>query len=185
MNTLQDISTPLRNGKMPSPRLRVGLLESFPADANALTDLLEKNGHDVTHESNGDEFLSLVAREPFDMLLLDWSPHDLSGYDVLRRVREELHSDVPVLMLTARSGELEVVQALNGGADDYMVKPWRPFELLARIQVLMRAARAQNTVPKEECIEGWNFNFVHKLVTHDGFQLQAIYGFGYRLDRVD
>lgn len=246
MNTLQDISTSPRNGKMPSPRLRVGLLESFPADANALTDLLEKNGHDVIHESNGDEFLSLVARESFDMLLLDWSPHDLSGYDVLRRVREELHSDVPVLMLTARSGELEVVQALNGGADDYMVKPWRPFELLARIQVLMRAARAQNIVSKEEYIEGWNFNFVHKLVTHDGlsvklphkefevarllfghlgrplsreqlkhsvwaddvnsrtidthisrvrvrlgltfengFQLQAIYGFGYRLDRVN
>jgi len=245
LNTLLESTPPYRTSKMPSPRLRVALLESLPADADAVTDLLEKNGHDVEHRSNGDAFLDMVARETFDLLLLDWSLHDLSGYDVLRRVREDLHSNVPVLMLTARGGELEVVQALNGGADEYVVKPWRPFELLARIQVLMRAARVQNTISQEEYIEGWNFNFVHKLVTHDGqsvklphkefevarllfshlgrplsrehlkhsvwaddvnsrtidthisrvrlrlgltsekgFQLQAIYGFGYRLDKV-
>lgn len=229
-----------------SHRIRVALLESLPGEAIAVTDLLEKNGHIVVHQTNSEAFLDMLTHESFDMLLLDWSLHDLSGYDVLRRVREELHSNVPVLMITARGGELEVVQALNGGADDYMVKPWRPFELLARIQVLMRNATVQNAVPQEERIEGWNFNFVHKLVTHDGqsvklphkefevarllfnhlgrplsrehlkqsvwaddvnsrtidthvsrvrlrlgltsengFQLQAIYGFGYRLDKTN
>lgn len=245
MNTLLDSPTAYKTTKLPSPRIRVALLESLPSEAIAVTDLLEKNGHDVVHQSDGDAFLDMLAHEPFDMLLLDWSLHDLSGYDVLRRVREELRLNVPVLMLTARDGELEVVQALNGGADDYMVKPWRPFELLARIQVLMRNATVQNVMPQEERIEGWSFNFVHKLVTHDGlsvklphkefevarllfnhlgrplsrehlkqsvwaddvnsrtidthvsrvrlrlgltsengFQLQAIYGFGYRLDKV-
>jgi len=226
--------------------VRVALLESLPAEAIAVTDLLEKNGHNVVHQSNSDAFFEMLTREQFDMLLLDWSLHDLSGYDVLRRVRSELRSNVPVLMLTAREGEHEVVQALDGGADDYMVKPWRPFELLARIHALMRTASVQNAISQEERIDEWNFNFVHKLVTHDGlsvrlprkefevarllfnhlgrplsrehlkhavwadevnsrtidthvsrvrlrlgltlnngFQLQAIYGFGYRLDKVN
>jgi len=154
--------------------VRVALLESLPAEAIAVTDLLEKNGHNVVHQSNGDAFFDMLTREQFDMLLLDWSLHDLSGYDVLRRVREELRSNVPVLMLTAREGELEVVQALDGGADDYMVKPWRPFELLARIHALMRTASVQNVIPQEERIEEWSFNFVHKLVTHDGLPSSTV-----------
>lgn len=113
LNTPLDSPAAYKTRKLPSTRIRVALVESLPFEAIAVTDLLEKNGYDVVHQSIGDAFLGMLAHETFDMLLLDWSLHDFSGYDVLRRVREELRLKVPVRMTTARGGELGVVQALN------------------------------------------------------------------------
>lgn len=248
MASSPDSTVTYKSGQSQAPtmRTRVALLEDSPEEAAAVQNLLGQSGYDVVHQSNGKDFLDMLRRDTFDVLMLDWNVPDLSGYEVLLRVRGELQSNVLVLMLTARDGEFEVVQALNGGADDYLTKPWRPFELLARINALVRRPGQQGTMSLPDEIEGWHFDNVLKVISHDGkqtakltpkefdvarllfrhlgrplsrehlknsvwaeevnlrtidthvsrvrtrleltvehgFQLQAIYGFGYRLDRV-
>ena len=98
--------------------------------------LLERAGHDVSDASDGREGLrELYAGSP-DLVILDVAMPGLDGWATLERIREV--SDVPVLMLTARDGELERVRGLKGGADDYVVKPFGRQELVARVDALLR-----------------------------------------------
>ena len=69
---------------------------------------------------------------------MDWAPYDMRGVDVLRQVRGALQSSVPVLLVSARAREADIVAALNQGADDYMIKPVRHLELVARIEAIRR-----------------------------------------------
>ncbi len=103
--------------------------------------LLERDGHEVRGAADGAEALRLLYAERPDVLLLDVDMPGLDGWTVLGRVREL--SDVPVLMLTAKSSELDKVRGLRAGADDYVVKPFGRAELSARVAaVLRRGARA-------------------------------------------
>lgn len=166
MASIHDSPITYRSSDQRGLRSRVALLEDTAAEADAVIGLLGGNGHDVVHMTTGGALLEALRRESFDVLILDWNLPDISGYEVLRRVRVDLHYNVPVLMLTARGSEFDVVQALNGGASDYLSKPWRPFELLARIQVMLRGTLPANAgETKEEEIDGWRFNGVHRTVT--------------------
>lgn len=118
--------------------VRVGLLEDSPIEAEGITRLFEENGFKVVRRSSGMDFLKLLELESFDLLVLDWNVPDLSGIEVLYTVRDSMQIATPVLMLTSRSSEYDVVQALNRGADDYLQKPWKPFELIARMNALLR-----------------------------------------------
>jgi DNA-binding response OmpR family regulator len=98
--------------------------------------LLERAGHGVIEASNGLEALhSLQGAQP-DLVVLDVTMPELDGWQTLERIRDV--SDVPVLMLTARTGELDKVRGLKGGADDYVTKPFGRQELLARVEALLR-----------------------------------------------
>jgi two-component system, OmpR family, response regulator RegX3 len=122
--------------------MRIALLEDDPHQADRITRLLEDNG-DVVHAfSRGRALLSKLAHESYDVILIDWEVPDLSGYDVLRSARGELLNQTPVLFLTHRDSEENIVQALEAGADDYLVKPHRDRELLARLQALARRGRS-------------------------------------------
>lgn len=83
--------------------------------------------------------LSVLARgNDYDLLLLDWEIPDISGLDVLRWVRANLGHGLPIMMLTSRTLEEELVTGLQAGADDYMIKPIRKGELVARVHALLR-----------------------------------------------
>ncbi|GAC1523854.1 MAG: response regulator transcription factor [Collimonas sp.] len=84
--------------------------------------------------------MNQLRRESYDMLVLDWQVPDLSGPEVLRWVRDKLPKTIPVLFITSRSGEDDIVEGLAAGADDYMIKPIRRSELVARVQALLRRA---------------------------------------------
>lgn len=84
--------------------------------------------------------LHQLRRESFDMLILDWQVPDLSGTEVLQWVREKLSTTLPVLFMTSRSAENDIIAGLDAGADDYMIKPLRRGELVARVQALLRRA---------------------------------------------
>ena len=84
--------------------------------------------------------LGQLRRESYDMLIIDWQVPDLSGSEVLRWAREKLSPNLPVLFMTSRSGEDDIVAGLAAGADDYMIKPIRRGELVARVQALLRRA---------------------------------------------
>jgi DNA-binding response OmpR family regulator len=98
--------------------------------------LLERAGHTVVEAANGLEALSRLERDAPDLVVLDVAMPELDGWQTLERIRDL--SDVPVLMLTARAGELDKVRGLRGGADDYVTKPFGRQELLARVEALLR-----------------------------------------------
>jgi DNA-binding response OmpR family regulator len=123
------------------------LLIDDESDVRALLrDLLTDAGFVVEEASNGVEGLrALYATHPA-LVLLDLGMPQMDGWRTLERIREL--SDVPVLILTAQDSELEKVRGLRGGADDYVVKPFRAPELLARVEALLRRPRATAARPE-------------------------------------
>ena len=121
--------------------MRIAILEDDISQTELLSHWLQLAGHNAHAFEQGANLLRALERESFDALLLDWNVPDLSGVEVLKRVRQRLHSSVPVLFVTGRNREDDVVTALREGADDYMIKPVRRLELLARLEALSRRGR--------------------------------------------
>ena len=121
----------------------IALLEDDQDQRDTISMVLETARHDVQAFEAGAALIEAAKRERFDLFILDWMLPDIRGDKVLRWLRENLGWDVPVLMLTSNGDETSLVSALRGGADDYVVKPAKSMELLARIEVLGR--RGTNT----------------------------------------
>ena len=104
---------------------------------------LEKGGYEVGEAIDGEEALLMVEERRPDLMVLDWMLPTLSGIEVCRRIRRKTGpaSPLPIVMLTARGEEADRVRGLDGGADDYVVKPFSPAELLARIRAILRRMR--------------------------------------------
>jgi DNA-binding response OmpR family regulator len=115
---------------------------------NGLIDTLESEGYRTTAAKNGKDAVVLFKAGTFDLVLLDIMMPSLSGYDVCRAIRKK-DEQVPVIMLTAKSDEIDKVLGLELGADDYITKPFGVHELLARIgAVLRRSRRLQPIIEK-------------------------------------
>jgi two-component system phosphate regulon response regulator PhoB len=109
---------------------------------------LEREGFAVCAASDGEEALVQIAERKPDVVLLDWMLPLVSGIEVCRQIRRAPASrTIPIVMLTARGEEGDRVRGLNNGADDYVVKPFSPAELIARLRAVMR--RAQPTSAEE------------------------------------
>ena len=115
---------------------------------------------------DGEEGLDLASREEPDVLVLDIGLPGLSGLDVLRRVREA--SDAPVLMLTARDREEDIVEALEMGADDYLSKPCGSLELIARIKSLLRRAQLVGSPLQDVSVDGLTIRYQNQGVQVNG-----------------
>lgn len=103
---------------------------------------LEKEGFEVKVVEEGDTALYEVEERKPDLVLLDWMIPEISGMEVCKRIREkEATRDIPVILLTARGEENDRLRGLDNGADDYIVKPFSPKELIARIRAVLRRAR--------------------------------------------
>lgn len=116
-------------------------------DDELLTELLqfrlEAKGFDVVVAGDGREALDSVSKAPPDAIVLDAMMPGMDGLEVLRRLREDAATrDIPVIMLTARKGERDIVDALRLGASDYLSKPFIPDELSARLVRLLSADRS-------------------------------------------
>jgi DNA-binding response OmpR family regulator len=110
--------------------------------------LLEQAGHSVVEAATGRECLRVLYDVKPDLVLLDVSMPDMDGWQALERIRELTW--VPILMVTARDAPPERVRGLRGGADDYIVKPFDPDELLARIDAALRHAAGAEPPPEAE-----------------------------------
>lgn len=118
------------------------LVEDEPAQREVLAYNLEAEGFDVQRATNGEEALILVSENPPDLILLDWMMPHVSGLEVCRRLkmRPETRS-IPIIMLSARSEEVDKVRGLETGADDYVIKPYSIVELMARLRAQLRRVR--------------------------------------------
>ncbi len=122
------------------------LVEDNAAIARGLCFSLQGQGFAVVVCESKAAALSTVYTQDFDLVLLDVMLPDGSGFDVCRELRENL-PDLPIIFLTARDGEDDAVMGLDLGAEDYVVKPFRPRELVSRMQrVLRRAGKGERTI---------------------------------------
>jgi DNA-binding response OmpR family regulator len=124
---------------------RVLLIEDEPALARGLSDTLRANGFDVTLATDGALGLDVAVSGQTDLILLDVMLPKVNGYEICRAVRAQ-GLDVPILMLTARDEERDIVLGLNLGADDYITKPFRAGELVARIRAFLRRRQTAPSV---------------------------------------
>ena len=116
------------------------MLDDDPVQTDLVCQVLTTAGHACFPFNRGTDLVNQLRRESFDMLILDWQVPDLSGPEVLHWAREKLEPKIPVLFMTNRSSEDDIIAGLAAGADDYMIKPLRRGELLARTQALLRRA---------------------------------------------
>jgi len=118
--------------------LVVGLLEDDADQAAVVAEWLEESGYTVRQFRTAAEFRRRQGSEAVDLLLLDWMLPDIAGIDVIAWIRASANSKLPVIFLTARGAEEDLVRALASGGDDYVVKPAKKLELLARVNALLR-----------------------------------------------
>ncbi len=121
---------------------KVLLIEDEPSQRALLAYNLQAEGFEVVEAGDGEEGLLLVEEEAPDLILLDWMLPGLSGIEVCRRLKTRTETRaLPVIMLSARSEEVDRVRGLETGADDYMVKPYSLAELMARVRAHLRRSR--------------------------------------------
>ncbi|MEN8934648.1 MAG: response regulator, partial [Planktotalea arctica] len=131
---------------MGAPRPCVLLIEDEPAQREVLCYNLEAEGYRVVQAQSGDEGLLLLDEEMPDLIVLDWMLPGVSGIEVCRQIKTRLETRAtPVIMLSARSEEVDRVRGLETGADDYVVKPYSVNELMARVRAQLRRTRAAAT----------------------------------------
>jgi len=118
--------------------MRIAVLEDDRSQAFVLRKCLTVAGHNPVNFELGTSLLEAFKQQKFDVLLLDWNVPEMSGMEVLNVVRNELGSNVPAVVVTARNAEEDIVHALKQGADDYICKPIRPKELIARIETVAK-----------------------------------------------
>jgi two-component system response regulator RegX3 len=123
---------------------RIAALEDDEAQARVLLDWLAAAGYRTRWYGTGRALVRDLKREQPELLLLDWEVPQMSGAEVLRWVRANLETRLPVIFITSHDAEADVVQALADGADDYLIKPLRRAELLARINAVWRRYRRED-----------------------------------------
>jgi two-component system phosphate regulon response regulator PhoB len=127
---------------MSADQPRVLVVEDEPAQREVLAYNLEAEGFAVSRAENGEEALLLVDETAPDIIVLDWMMPNLSGIEVCRRLKMRPETrGIPIIMLSARSEEVDRVRGLETGADDYVIKPYSVLELMARVRSQLRRVR--------------------------------------------
>ena len=147
--------------------VRVVVLDDDQAQLDLVQQTLEALGHDVHGYTDGKTLLRALRRETYDLLILDWQLPDVSGIEVMRWVRGNLEGHVPILFVTNRSTEADVIEGLSAGADDFMVKPIRIGELTARVNALLRRAYQQKGAG-EVVVDRYRFDTATAKIHVDG-----------------
>jgi two-component system phosphate regulon response regulator PhoB len=148
------------------------VVEDEPAQREVLYYNLEAEGFRVTTAGNGEDGLMMVQEDPPDVLVLDWMLPSVSGIEVCRQLKMRADTrDIPIIMLSARSEEVDKVRGLETGADDYVVKPYSVSELLARVRTQLRRVRP-STVGQVLVFEDIQLDAETHRVTRDSLQLK-------------
>lgn len=121
---------------------------------------LEKEGYEVLEASSGDQVLETVLKNPIQLILLDWMLPGVDGLNVCRELEKNPQTNhIPIIMLTAKSEEMDKVLGLEMGADDYVTKPFSPRELMSRIRAVLRRSSKQEKETQEWHLGALRINF--------------------------
>ncbi len=148
---------------------RILVIDDEPQIHRFLRPALEAAGYTVERADTAAEGLRLAASRAPDAVLLDLGLPDLDGQDALARLRS--FSEVPVIVLSARDREADKIAALDGGADDYLEKPFGPGELLARIRTALRHRRLRDGIPEVARWPGLEVDFAKRRACADRMAL--------------
>jgi two-component system KDP operon response regulator KdpE len=156
----------------PKGQSKILIVDDEPRVVNLVREILLATGYDVKAACNGESAIELAALEQPDLILLDIIlPGALNGYQVAKRVRE--FSNLPIIMLTAKVREVDMLHGFEMGADDYITKPFSSKELLARIQAVLKRSK----VEKDQKISsgiicgGLTIDFARREVSIDGREI--------------
>jgi DNA-binding response OmpR family regulator len=108
------------------------IIEDEQSIAELERDYLEVNGYGVAIATNGEQGLELGLHGDYDLIILDLMLPKISGFDICKQIREK--RDIPILMVTAKKEDIDIIRGLGLGADDYITKPFKPAELVARVK---------------------------------------------------
>jgi len=120
--------------------MKIVVLDNERSQSDLICQVLTSAGHVCHGFQTGKDLLGQLRKEDYDMLIFDWQVSDMEGGELLRKAREKLNENAPVLFMTTSSGEDDIVAGLDAGAEDYMIKPLRRSEMVARVQALLRRA---------------------------------------------
>lgn len=151
--------------------MKILIVEDEPAIASFLQKGLDEQGHETMIAYDGELALKLAAQSNFDVILLDLIIPKVNGLDVCRKLRNELKFANPILMLTALGTTDDVVEGLNIGADDYLVKPVKFRELVARLNAINRRTE-QQTSSDQLALGDLNMDLDRKEVTRAGTNIK-------------
>ena len=118
---------------------RILIADDDPAILKFIRVNLEARGYEVLLAADGEQAINIIKKEVPDLILLDIMMPKMDGFEVCRRIRE--WSQIPIIILSAREGEMDKVKCLDCGADDYVTKPFPLRELLARIKAVIRESK--------------------------------------------
>jgi len=154
---------------------RILLVDDEQAIQTLLSYPLRKDGYEVISATDGQEALLRFAEQRFDLVVLDLMLPGLDGIEVCRRLRA--HSQVPIIMLTAKGDEIDKVVGLEVGADDYITKPFSMREFRSRVKAALRRSRMGGEAPDEESIESGDLtiDFGRRMVTLGEREIQVTY----------
>lgn len=162
----------------------IALLEDDPDQSILTQHWLEEAGHKCSVFSSGVAITRAIYNNSFDVLILDWLVPELNGLEVLDRVREHLDWRITVLFITQRDSESHIVKALQHGADDYMSKPVKRAEMLARLGAITRRSHAINDDDEVLEFPPYKLNLVSRTlqladhvldITHKEFELSLFF----------
>ncbi|MCW8886941.1 MAG: response regulator transcription factor [Motiliproteus sp.] len=151
--------------------LHIAILEPQRQLAESLMDWLQQAGHRYTCCSNLDEFIACINFGGYDLLLVDFGGQTNSGLDRLGTAIIDDDRRIPLLFISEPDCERDIVLALEHGADDYMVKPLNPEELVSRIQVLIRRFLVAQDEPKVQCYGPYCIDHEQLVITRHGEEL--------------
>ncbi|MDD4355863.1 MAG: two-component system response regulator CreB [Smithellaceae bacterium] len=143
---------------------RILIVDDEPAIADAIRYVLETDGFETLSLAEGSPVLPLLQSERIDLIVLDVGLPDINGFDLCREIRKI--SDTPIMFLTARTTEIDRIVGLEIGADDYVVKPFSPRELAARIKAILR--RSKPGQPAEAGSRAFQVNESKRQITYLG-----------------
>ena len=151
--------------------MKIAILDDDPELLESVSRLLNEAGHRCFCFDRGEALIQTLRSSHFDLFVLDWNLPDRSGISVIEWIRNRIGDNVPVLLLTSRSLEEDVIAGLEAGADDFISKPFQPALLRARVQALGRRLRIGSDGETPERYGNIEFDLHRRIVSREGDEI--------------
>ena len=152
--------------------MRCAVLDDDKAQTELVAKLLADAGHQCEVFHQGRALINRLRQDTFDLLVIDWNMPGMTGIEVLETVRQGQHAALPILMITSRADDEDVVTGLAAGADDYILKPLTPVVFLARVDAALRRAQLNRPQKTAASFGVYSFDVPTETATVNGRQVK-------------